>query len=255
MPRSPSALGVARDIASAASRIILNVPIRLMLTARTNPASECGPSFPTTRSPWTMPAQLTRPWMLPNDSTASATAAFPLASSQTSVRMNRIDEPNDAASASPSSTLRSAMTTRAPPPHNIRAVAAPSPEAPPVTMKPAPFSSIDAPDSKVVPRATPRSGRCRADARRPLHDRHRRRDDAGDIRDVGRQDQRVRRTREIAELRDVFFGDAQIDRLQSAFRGDRFGDLPNRLGRCLRFDQRGRRFTLREIDLRLLLAF
>ena len=56
---------------------------------RSKPASVCGPSLPTTFSPWTMPAQLTRPrsgTSAPKPSTAAATAAFALASSVTSVR-------------------------------------------------------------------------------------------------------------------------------------------------------------------------
>jgi hypothetical protein len=88
-----------------------------------------------------------------------------------------------------------------------------------------------------------------------LHDGQRRRNDARDIGDVRRQDQRIGRTREIAELRDVFFGDAQVDRLQSAFGADRFGDLPDSLGRGFRFNERRGRFALRQIDLGLFLAF
>ena len=87
-PRSPPAFGAFLAIASAASRTRLNVPIRLMLIARAKPESECGPSLPTTFSPWTMPAQLTRPCTPPNASSAAATAAMPLASSVTSVRTN-----------------------------------------------------------------------------------------------------------------------------------------------------------------------
>ena len=47
----PDSLGALFAIASAARRMRLNVPIRLMLTARLKPASECGPSLPTTFSP------------------------------------------------------------------------------------------------------------------------------------------------------------------------------------------------------------
>ena len=68
---------------------MLNMPMRLMLIVRANPASVCGPSLPTTFSPWTMPAQLTSPCRPPNAAAAAATAALPLASSVTSVRTNR----------------------------------------------------------------------------------------------------------------------------------------------------------------------
>ena len=56
-----SAVGSCLAIASAARRIMLKVPIRLMLMTRANDASACGPSLPTTFSPMAMPAQLTRP--------------------------------------------------------------------------------------------------------------------------------------------------------------------------------------------------
>ena len=65
------------------------MPTRLMLIARAKLASACGPSLPTTFSPCTMPAQLTRPCRPPKPSTAAATAACALASSVTSVRTKR----------------------------------------------------------------------------------------------------------------------------------------------------------------------
>ena len=55
---------------------MLNVPMRLMLIVRAKPASECGPSLPTTFSPWTMPAQLTSPCSRRTPRCAAATAAL-----------------------------------------------------------------------------------------------------------------------------------------------------------------------------------
>src|SRR5258706_88189 len=79
-PRSPAALGCCFDIASAASRIMLKVPIRLMPMTLANFSSECGPSLPTVFSPMAMPAQLTRACKPPNSFSAAATAALPCAS-------------------------------------------------------------------------------------------------------------------------------------------------------------------------------
>ena len=57
-PRSPST--ARAPIAAAASRIMLNVPIRLMRMTVSKTSSGCGPSRPTTRLATPTPAQLTR---------------------------------------------------------------------------------------------------------------------------------------------------------------------------------------------------
>jgi hypothetical protein len=73
---------------AAASRITLKVPMRLMRTARSKVASECGPLRPTTRSPGAMPAQLIAPWIAPKAERKARPAAVVAASSVTSVRRN-----------------------------------------------------------------------------------------------------------------------------------------------------------------------
>ena len=75
-----------------------------------------------------------------SDTTASATAAWASASLVTSVRRNSARSVallafSSPASFSPRSALRSAITTLPPASCRARAVASPSPEAPPVTMK------------------------------------------------------------------------------------------------------------------------
>src|SRR5689334_14719 len=241
-PRSPPALGELLVIADAASRIMLNVPTRLMLTARAKLASPCRPSLPTTRSPCTMPAQLTSACTPPNASSAACTQALPLASSVTSVWTKRAASPSAFVSALPASSFRSATTTRAPPSTAIRAVAAPSPDAPPVTMNTLPASSI------------PCSSLC-ARARLGLDHRQRGGDQPRDVGNVGRHDHAVRRLREIAELRDVFLGDLEVHRADAAGLGDRLGDLPDRLRVRLGDREDRRRLSLRGVDLRLLRAF
>ena len=59
-PRSPSGFGSLRAIDAAASRITLNVPIRLMRMTVSNTSSGCGPFLLVVRSAIAMPAQLTR---------------------------------------------------------------------------------------------------------------------------------------------------------------------------------------------------
>ena len=79
-----------------------------------------------------MPAQLTRMRGVPS---AACTAAMPAATesgSTTSTRWNT--PPSSAARASPASALRSKSATLTPSAASRRAVAAPSPEAPPVTI-------------------------------------------------------------------------------------------------------------------------
>src|SRR3954471_8510548 len=129
-PRSPPALGEALAIASAASRIMLKVPIAFTVSTLTKRPRACGASLPSVRSAMPMPAQLTSTWRPPNSFTANATAALPSASEVTSVLAKR--PPSSFASFSPASACRSAMTTLPPPSAAMRAVAAPRPEAPPV---------------------------------------------------------------------------------------------------------------------------
>ncbi|MNY14193.1 hypothetical protein D3C86_1473610 [compost metagenome] len=130
-PRSPSASGVLRTMAAAASRIMLNVPIRFTRTVFSNEASGCGPSLPTVLAATAIPAQLTSPASRPSFSAAS-TAAWPSVSDATSHFTNW--PPSSSASAVPAASFRSAMTTLPPACASIRAVPAPSPDAPPVTM-------------------------------------------------------------------------------------------------------------------------
>src|SRR6185312_14819368 len=240
-PRSPSPFAIFFAIACAVRRIRLNVPTRLMLTARRKLARACGPSLPTTRSPWTMPAQLTSTCTAPNASSAACTHDCALASSVTSVCTKRAAPAISCARALPASSLTSAMTTRPPPSTAMRAVAAPRPDAPPVTMYVLPRNCMAAP--------------LRARGRRGLHDRQRGCDQTRDVADVRRQDHRVRRLREIAELRDVFLGDLEIDRTDAALRADRIGDLTDRLRVRIRDREDRRGLSLRRVDFRLLRAF
>ena len=101
------------------------------LTTRVKRPRSCGASLPIVRSATAMPAQLTRTCTPPNSFSASATAALPSASEVTSVLTKR--PPSSFASFSPASCCMSAMTTLPPPSAAMRAVAAPSPDAPPVT--------------------------------------------------------------------------------------------------------------------------
>src|SRR4030095_2463630 len=129
-----------------------------------------------------MPAQLTRPWRPPYEVSAAATAACALAASATSVLTKRADLPSSAASAWPSASLRSAITALPPPATIMRTVPAPRPEAPPVTINVLPLKSM------LFLR---------------LDHRHRGRDEPGNVRHVGRNDQRVVGLREQAERIDV----------------------------------------------------
>src|SRR5690606_19767701 len=105
----------------------------LIVTPRMKLSRRCGPSLPTTFSPGATPAQHTRPCRPPKPFTAASTAACVDTSSVTSVRTKQAAAPSSAASALPASSLRSAITTLPPPSTTMRAVAAPRPEAPPVT--------------------------------------------------------------------------------------------------------------------------
>src|ERR671919_3013625 len=135
-PRSPSALGSPAAIAAAESRSTLKVPIRFTRTTVSNGWSAAGPSFFTVLSAHPIPAQDTASRSPSTDSTAACTCA----SSVTSAAMNA--PPISAASGAPRSSFRSATVTRAPRAASSRAVASPSPEAPPASSAPIPFSSI-----------------------------------------------------------------------------------------------------------------
>src|SRR5215218_4359585 len=120
-------------MASAASRVRLKVPTRLTWTTVTNLASEWGPWRPRTRSAGAIPAQLTAAYSPPSPSAAAATAARALSSSVTSAATNRARSPSPSATCLPRSASTSATTTEPPASTTIRAVAAPSPDPPPVT--------------------------------------------------------------------------------------------------------------------------
>ena len=132
-------VGVPFAIASAAIRVMLNDPTRLMLTARAKLTSACRPSLPTTFA-LTMPAQLTRPCSRHSrQRRRHGLRARPV--DDVSAR-NRARSPSSAASALPAASLRSLITTLPPPATTMRAVAAPSPDAPPVTRNVLPSSCI-----------------------------------------------------------------------------------------------------------------
>jgi len=158
---------------------MLNEPIRLMLTRAREARSAWGPSLPTTFSPWTMPAQLTRPCSPAEAVDGAATAALALASSVTSQRTKRRLAPTSRSSARPSGLLE--VGGDDPPargdehPRGRLAEA----DAPPLTMKTLfPMSMIDPLVSQI-------SARPRRDRSLRLDDAHRRRDQARDVGDVG----------------------------------------------------------------------
>src|SRR5438270_3394852 len=91
-----------------------------------------------------MPAQLTVKRTSPSASTAPATAPSTSASSVTSQRKATAASPSSAASSFARSSFRSAIATRAPRPTSARAVASPSPDAPPATSAPIPSILIAA---------------------------------------------------------------------------------------------------------------
>ncbi len=82
-PRSPVGSGALALMASAASRIMLKLPIRLIDTTFWNSSSECAPFLPTILAAGATPAQFTRPKSEPSSS-AAATALLPSASWVTS---------------------------------------------------------------------------------------------------------------------------------------------------------------------------
>ena len=111
---------------------MLNVPIRLTLITLLKSASAIGPSRPTTRLATPMPAQFTSTRAGPCALAAAAIAASAEAASETSqVTATPLIS---AATVSASLALRSNTATLAPCAASFRAVAAPSPDAPPVTI-------------------------------------------------------------------------------------------------------------------------
>jgi hypothetical protein len=136
MPRSPSSSGSFCDIAWQARRRTLKVPIRFTLITLWKISRSCGPCFEAVRCAQPMPAQQTEMRRPPSASAAASTAACTGSGSITFTSMNRPS--SSEASASPFSTLRSAITTLAPRSCSARAVAAPRPEAPPATSALAP---------------------------------------------------------------------------------------------------------------------
>src|SRR5947209_1603024 len=139
-PRSPVACGSSFDISVAGERSMLKVPVRLTLITLSKSASAIGPSRPTTRLATPMPAQLTStragPWAL----VAWAIAASAEAASETS--QATATPLISAATVSASLALRSHTATLAPCAARRRAVAAPNPDAPPVTMAAWSFNSM-----------------------------------------------------------------------------------------------------------------
>ena len=154
-PRSPVGSGAFFAIASAARRIMLKLPIRLIWMTLANRPSACAPSLPTVRAAGAMPAQLTRPKSAPIDS-ACATTARPSSSLETSQRTKA--PPISSATAWPRSACRSAMTTFAPSRASMRAAPSPRPEAAPVTMKTLPAMSMECVPALCVAELWERSG-------------------------------------------------------------------------------------------------
>src|ERR1700685_4663867 len=140
MPRSPSCSGSRFCIAAPARRSALNVPIRLMPMTRSKAASGIGPSRPTMRVAGPMPAQLIRMRGVPWSAAALANAASVAAALVTShvIAMPLMSIATSAAAFA----LTSKIATLAPASANMRAVAAPSPEAPPVTIAACPRMSM-----------------------------------------------------------------------------------------------------------------
>jgi len=140
MPRSPSCSGSRFCIAAPARRSALNVPIRLMAMTRSKSASGIGPSRPTMRLAGPMPAQLIRMRGVPWSAAALAKAASVATALVTSqvIAMPLMSIATSAAAF----WLTSKIATLAPASASMRAVAAPSPEAPPVTIAACPLMSM-----------------------------------------------------------------------------------------------------------------
>ena len=111
---------------------MLKEPIRLTRITLSKSASGIGPSRPNTRLAMPMPAQFTStragPWAF-DAATMAASAEAASATSQVTAT-----PPISAATLCASLALRSQTATLAPSLASRRAVAAPSPDAPPVTM-------------------------------------------------------------------------------------------------------------------------
>ena len=136
----PSSSGSAAAISAAARRSMLKVPIRLMRMTRSNASSARGPLRPMMRPAVPTPAQFTRmrqgPWAV----RAAAMAASPDGPLETSQAMPM--PPKRAALASAAASLMSSTATLQPPSASSFAVAAPRPEAPPVTTAASPCRFI-----------------------------------------------------------------------------------------------------------------
>ena len=141
-PRLPSASGSLREMTEASWVMHSMVPSRLMSTTRSHSLRMCGvPSLAMVRTAVPVPAQLTA---MRNgaSSAAAATASATCSASVTSHFTNF--NPSSRASASPFSMLKSTIVTCAPAACRRRAVASPSPEAPPLTIAAAPVASMAA---------------------------------------------------------------------------------------------------------------
>src|SRR5580692_2415906 len=140
MPRSPSCSGSRFCIAAPPSRNALNVPIRLMAMTRSKSASGIGPSRPTMRLAGPIPAQLIRmrgvPWSAAALAKAASVAAALVTSQVTAMPLMSI------ATSAAAFALTSKIATLAPASASMRAVAAPSPDAPPVTIAACPRMSM-----------------------------------------------------------------------------------------------------------------
>src|SRR6202044_2079277 len=140
MPRSPSCSGSRFCIAAPARRSALNVPIRLMAMTRSKSASGIGPSRPTIRFAGPMPAQLIRmrgvPWSAADLANAASVSAALVTSQVTAMPLMSI------ATSAAAFALTSKIATLAPASASMRAVAAPSPDAPPVTIAACPRMSM-----------------------------------------------------------------------------------------------------------------
>ena len=124
---------IGRPLRAANFERTLNAPTRLMFTIRAkSPSGTASPSRPMTFAGGPMPAQLTRMRAFPFTSSASIMAEATAASSVTLTVAKR--PPIWSANAVPNSAFRSNRVTLAPRAASRSAVAAPRPEAPPVTI-------------------------------------------------------------------------------------------------------------------------
>src|SRR5262245_25954660 len=141
-PRVPSANGWVRDMTDASWVMHSMVPSRLMFRTRSHSLRMWGvPSLPMVRTAVPVPAQLTA--MRSGASSADAATASATWSASVTSHLTNFT-PSSLAIASPRSALKSTMVTAAPAPCRRRTVASPSPEAPPLTIAAAPFTSMAA---------------------------------------------------------------------------------------------------------------